>query len=36
MKKWSPIKGYYALFQVFPLSGKRLFVTVAGENNDTN
>jgi hypothetical protein len=26
-----------ALFQVFPLFGKRqLFVTVAGENNDTN
>jgi hypothetical protein len=25
-----------ALFQVFPLSGKRLFVTVVGENNHTN
>jgi hypothetical protein len=25
-----------ALFQVFPFSGKRLFVTVVGESNHTN
>jgi hypothetical protein len=35
-EKWSSIKGYPALFQVFPISGKRLFFTVAGDNNHAN